>query len=210
MSSPAIAHRGVVPHQSAGARGVVGAQRQLGEAPAVGERVAASASRTSATTRWAIARLVTPRPTSTGASSGVGRPRHTRQRPAGTPPVLAVGEDLARRAAAVSGPAAEILAASAANARTVSASSAPSPSAAIVTSVPHLAQRAWLNGDERAGRAASHQVSWELHRAGEILRQVAAALDRAPEVEAQIALDHPRLPAPARADPLNSKPRLSL
>jgi hypothetical protein len=73
-----------------------------------------------------------------------------------------------------------------------------------VTSVPHLAQRAWLNGDERAGRAASHQVSWELHRAGEILRQVAAALDRAPEVEAQIALDHrdfPLLPEPTRSTP---------
>ena len=65
-------------------------------------------------------------------------------------------------------------------------------------------KRAWLNGDERAGRAASDQVSWELHRAGEILRQVAAALDRAHEVQAQIAYDHrdsPLLPEPTRSTP---------
>jgi hypothetical protein len=62
--------------------------------------------------------------------------------------------------------------------------------------------RAWLNGDERAGRAASDQVSWELHRAGEILRQVAAALDRAHQMAAQIGYDHrnvPPLPEPTRS-----------
>jgi len=65
-------------------------------------------------------------------------------------------------------------------------------------------KRAWLNGDPKAGRAASYQVSWELHRAGEILRQVAAALDRAHEVEAQIAYDHrdvPLLSEPTRSTP---------
>jgi hypothetical protein len=65
-------------------------------------------------------------------------------------------------------------------------------------------KHARLNGDERTGRAASHQVSFELHRAGEILRQVAAALDRAHEVEAQIAYDHrdfPLLPEPTRSTP---------
>ena len=51
-------------------------------------------------------------------------------------------------------------------------------------------KRAWVTGDERAGRAASHQISWELHRAGEILRQVAASLDHAHEVEASIVHDH--------------------
>jgi hypothetical protein len=65
-------------------------------------------------------------------------------------------------------------------------------------------KRAWLNDDERAGRAASHQVSWELHRAGEILRQVAAALDRAHEVEAQIAYDHRDVPLPS--EPTRSTP----
>lgn len=60
-------------------------------------------------------------------------------------------------------------------------------------------KRAWVSGDERAGRAASHQISWELHRAGEILRQVAASLDHAHEVEASIAYDH-------RDHPLMSEP----
>lgn len=41
-------------------------------------------------------------------------------------------------------------------------------------------------GDARAGRAAAHQVSWELHRAGEVLRQVAASIDHAHEAEATI------------------------
>lgn len=51
---------------------------------------------------------------------------------------------------------------------------------------PH--KRAWLTGDSQSGRAA--EVSWELHRAGEILRQVGAALDRAHQIEAGIAYDH--------------------
>ena len=62
-------------------------------------------------------------------------------------------------------------------------------------------KRAWVSGDERAGRAASSQISWELHRAGEILRQVAASLDHAHEVEASIAYDSsdfPLVPEPPR------------
>ncbi len=51
-------------------------------------------------------------------------------------------------------------------------------------------KRAWVSGDDHAGGAASHQISWELHRAGEILGQVAASLDHAHEVEASIAYDH--------------------
>jgi hypothetical protein len=65
-------------------------------------------------------------------------------------------------------------------------------------------KRAWVTGDERAGRAASHQISWELHRAGEILRQVAASLDHAHEVEASIGYDSsdfPLVPEPPRATP---------
>ena len=65
-------------------------------------------------------------------------------------------------------------------------------------------KRAWVSGDERAGRAASHQISWELHRAGEILRQVAASLDHAHEVEAAIAYDSsnfPLVPEPPRRTP---------
>ena len=65
-------------------------------------------------------------------------------------------------------------------------------------------KRAWVTGDERAGRAASHQISWELHRAGEILRQVASAIDHAHEVEATIAYDHrdfPLIPEPQGSTP---------
>ncbi|WP_156411653.1 hypothetical protein [Nocardioides sp. Soil805] len=50
-------------------------------------------------------------------------------------------------------------------------------------------QRAWVRGDTRAGCAASYQVAWELHRAGEIVHQVANGLDRAHGVEATIAYD---------------------
>lgn len=65
-------------------------------------------------------------------------------------------------------------------------------------------KRAWVTGDDRAGQAASHQVSWELHRAGEILRQVAASLDHAHAVEASIAYDRrdfPLIPGRPRTTP---------
>ena len=70
--------------------------------------------------------------------------------------------------------------------------------------------RTWLHSDPRGSRAASYQVSWELHRAAEILRQVAAGLDRAHEAEAGIAHDDrdlPHLPEPSRP---TSSPGLSL
>lgn len=50
-------------------------------------------------------------------------------------------------------------------------------------------KRGWTTGDAQAGRTASHQVSWELHRAGEILRQVAESIDHAHEIESTIAYD---------------------
>lgn len=65
-------------------------------------------------------------------------------------------------------------------------------------------KRAWVTGDERAGRAASNQISWELHRAGEILRQVAHSLDHAHEVEASIAYassDFPLVAEPPHPTP---------
>ena len=71
-------------------------------------------------------------------------------------------------------------------------------------------KQAWVTSDYRAGRDASLRVSWELHRAGEILGQVAAALDDAHEVEAAIAYDHrdfPLLSTPPRPVP---NPGLSL
>jgi hypothetical protein len=50
-------------------------------------------------------------------------------------------------------------------------------------------KQAWLNGDPHAGRAASYKVSWDLHRASEMVHQVAECVDRAHEVEATIAYD---------------------
>ena len=50
---------------------------------------------------------------------------------------------------------------------------------------------AWINSDSRADCASSYRVSWELHRAAEMTRQVAAAVDRAHEIEATIAYDRP-------------------
>lgn len=50
-------------------------------------------------------------------------------------------------------------------------------------------RRPVIDGDARAGRAAAYQVSWELHRAGEMMRQVAATLDHAHEIEGTIAYD---------------------
>jgi hypothetical protein len=50
-------------------------------------------------------------------------------------------------------------------------------------------KQAWINGDPNAGRAASYKVSWELHRAAEMVRQVAECVDRAHEIKATIAYD---------------------
>ena len=40
--------------------------------------------------------------------------------------------------------------------------------------------------DAHAGRAASYRVAWELHRAAEMLHQVAECVDRAHEFEATV------------------------
>ena len=53
-----------------------------------------------------------------------------------------------------------------------------------------------ITGDPRHGRAASYQVARELHRAAEIVHQVAAGLDRAHQVEATIAYDVRVVPTP--------------
>ncbi|MEQ6902014.1 hypothetical protein [Nocardioides sp. YIM 152588] len=55
-----------------------------------------------------------------------------------------------------------------------------------------------VDGDGGAGRAAVHQVAWELHRAAEMVREVGAAVDHAHEIEATIAYPAPPpRPAPA-------------
>jgi hypothetical protein len=62
---------------------------------------------------------------------------------------------------------------------------------------------AWINGDPHAGRASSYRISWELHRAAEMIHQVAETVDPAHEIEATIAYgvgDFPlaRVPSAAR------------
>lgn len=70
------------------------------------------------------------------------------------------------------------------------------------------ATAARVAGDRHAGRAASYRISWELHRAAEMVRQVAEGVDQAHEIEATITYDQSTLPTPhLRAD---HEPGLSL
>lgn len=55
-------------------------------------------------------------------------------------------------------------------------------------------ERATVAESRRSGRATSYAVSWELHRAAEMLRQVVKGIDRAHEQEARITY--------AQVDPL--------
>lgn len=71
-------------------------------------------------------------------------------------------------------------------------------------------KRAWVTGDPRTGRAASYQVAWEVHRAAEMIHQVATAIDRAHEVEATIAYDVRDFPTLAPAPRPIREPGLSL
>ena len=57
----------------------------------------------------------------------------------------------------------------------------------------------WVAGDPRAGRVATYQVSWELHRAGEILRQVSESIASAHNAESRLTYAHPDLPVFAEA-----------
>ncbi len=55
-------------------------------------------------------------------------------------------------------------------------------------------KQAWMNGDPHAGRAASYQVSWELHRAAEMVHQVAEMRRPGARGRGDDRLRHPRLP----------------
>jgi hypothetical protein len=68
----------------------------------------------------------------------------------------------------------------------------------------------WMTSDTRTGRAASYQVAWELHRAAEVVHQVAAGLDRADEVEATIAYAARGFPSLIKVRPAASDTGLSL
>lgn len=52
----------------------------------------------------------------------------------------------------------------------------------------------WTNGDPNGGLAASYRVSWELHRAAEMIHQVAETVNHAHEIEATIAYDAANFP----------------
>lgn len=60
-------------------------------------------------------------------------------------------------------------------------------------------KQAWINGDPHAGRAATYRESWELHRAAEMIQQVAGCVERAHEIEATIAYDIADYPSLAPA-----------
>ena len=51
------------------------------------------------------------------------------------------------------------------------------------------AGRPSVDGDPRAGRAASFRIAWELHRAAEMVDQARAGVDRAYEIQGTIAYD---------------------
>jgi hypothetical protein len=59
--------------------------------------------------------------------------------------------------------------------------------AAVYESAHHPA--AVVNGSRREGQAAGYQMAWELHRAGEMARQVGRAIDHAHKIETTIGYD---------------------
>jgi hypothetical protein len=62
----------------------------------------------------------------------------------------------------------------------------------------HDAQRLqtmWVTEDSHAARAAAYQVSWDLHRAGEVLRQVSRSIDDAHQAEGTVVYHHRDFPA---------------
>ena len=71
-------------------------------------------------------------------------------------------------------------------------------------------KRAWMSGDQREGRAAAYKVSWELHRAAEMLHQVAETINHAHEVEATIAYDARDFPCLAPVPRSAHEPGMSL
>lgn len=60
---------------------------------------------------------------------------------------------------------------------------------------------AWVRADSAAARSAAYRISWDLHRAGEMLRQVSAVIDHAHELEASLSY-HREFPTP----PLTGQP----
>jgi len=61
----------------------------------------------------------------------------------------------------------------------------------------------WAPADAPTTRSAAYRVSWDLHRAGEMLRQVGVVIGNAHEAEAMLA-HHREFPQPlVSGDPVN-------
>lgn len=58
--------------------------------------------------------------------------------------------------------------------------------------------RGWVPESSPRGRSAAYRVSWDLHRAGEMLRQVGETIANAHEAEAMLVY-HREFPEPAAA-----------
>lgn len=71
-------------------------------------------------------------------------------------------------------------------------------------------KQAWMNSDAHAWRAASYRESWELHRAAEMIHQVAECVDRAHDIEATIVYDIRDYPSLAPVQRSSRQPGISL
>lgn len=70
-------------------------------------------------------------------------------------------------------------------------------------------RRAWVPESSPRGRSAAYRVSWDLHRAAEMLRQVGETIANAHEAEA-ILVYHREFPEPATAQDRATDHGLSL
>jgi hypothetical protein len=67
----------------------------------------------------------------------------------------------------------------------------------------------WAPEDSAGARSTAYRVSWELHRAGEMLRQVAETIDHAHEAEAILAY-HREFPEQSRSSASIADHRIGL
>ena len=71
-------------------------------------------------------------------------------------------------------------------------------------------EAAWVAGDTNASRAARYAVSWDLHRAAEILRHVGESIDHAHSAESGVTYVHRDFPAFADSPTRSAGQGLSL
>ncbi len=73
-----------------------------------------------------------------------------------------------------------------------------------------IGEAAWVAGDTNASRAARYAVSWDLHRAAEILRHVGESIDHAHSAESGVTYVHRDFPAFADSPTRSAGQGLSL